>query len=263
MAQAESTVRALSTRTYPVIEIFGSTIQGEGYLAGLPTHFVRFGGCDYRCTWCDSMYAVEPALVREHAEPLTAMQIAERLHALPGEPRWLTLSGGNPALMRFSPDEFDLFFRPWLVSVETQGSIWRDWLGLVDHLTVSPKPPSSGMVNERHMRALAAFMLRAKKLGKEARSIKIVVFDDLDYRWAANLFAAYPDWHHYLSVGTDPTGIWDSPDVRRRISDDEARRQIGESYARLAERVANDPMMASVRVFPQLHVIAWGHARGV
>ena len=30
----------------------------------LPTHFVRLGGCDYRCSWCDTMYAVDPATVR-------------------------------------------------------------------------------------------------------------------------------------------------------------------------------------------------------
>jgi 7-carboxy-7-deazaguanine synthase len=36
---------ATKTRTFPVIEIFGPTIQGEGALAGLPTMFVRFGGC--------------------------------------------------------------------------------------------------------------------------------------------------------------------------------------------------------------------------
>ena len=43
-----------------VSEIFGPTIQGEGVLIGLPTVFVRTGGCDYRCSWCDSLHAVDP-----------------------------------------------------------------------------------------------------------------------------------------------------------------------------------------------------------
>ena len=47
-----------------VVETFGPTIQGEGPYAGRVCHFVRFGGCDYRCTWCDSMHAVDPGLVR-------------------------------------------------------------------------------------------------------------------------------------------------------------------------------------------------------
>ncbi|TIU92326.1 MAG: 7-carboxy-7-deazaguanine synthase QueE, partial [Mesorhizobium sp.] len=42
-----------------VSEIFGPTIQGEGMLIGLPTVFVRTGGCDYRCSWCDSLHAVD------------------------------------------------------------------------------------------------------------------------------------------------------------------------------------------------------------
>ena len=49
----------------PVVEIFGPTIQGEGAEAGIPTHFVRVGGCDFRCSWCDTMYAVDPEIVRD------------------------------------------------------------------------------------------------------------------------------------------------------------------------------------------------------
>ena len=51
----------------PVVEVFGPTIQGEGELAGVPTAFVRFGGCDYRCSWCDSLFAVLPEDVRDGA----------------------------------------------------------------------------------------------------------------------------------------------------------------------------------------------------
>lgn len=36
----------------PVIELFGPTIQGEGLMIGKRSHFVRFGGCGYRCSWC-------------------------------------------------------------------------------------------------------------------------------------------------------------------------------------------------------------------
>lgn len=39
-------------------EIFFS-IQGEGVHIGLPTVFVRLFACDLRCSWCDTMYAVE------------------------------------------------------------------------------------------------------------------------------------------------------------------------------------------------------------
>ena len=54
-----------------VSEIFGPTIQGEGALIGQPTVFVRTGGCDYRCSWCDSLHAVESAY-RETWAPMSA-----------------------------------------------------------------------------------------------------------------------------------------------------------------------------------------------
>ena len=41
-----------------ISEIFYS-LQGEGIQIGIPTVFVRLFGCDLRCSWCDSMYAVE------------------------------------------------------------------------------------------------------------------------------------------------------------------------------------------------------------
>ena len=44
-----------------VSEIFGPTVQGEGALIGKPTVFVRTGGCDFRCSWCDTLHAVLPA----------------------------------------------------------------------------------------------------------------------------------------------------------------------------------------------------------
>jgi organic radical activating enzyme len=43
-----------------ISKIFGPTIQGEGPLIGRPIVFVRTGGCDYRCSWCDTLYAVLP-----------------------------------------------------------------------------------------------------------------------------------------------------------------------------------------------------------
>src|SRR3954447_265834 len=91
-------VRPTQTRLIPVVEIFGPTIQGEGAEAGVPTHFVRVGGCDFRCSWCDTMYAVDPEIVRATAEKLSVEEIASRVAALAGRPEWVAISGGNPAL---------------------------------------------------------------------------------------------------------------------------------------------------------------------
>src|SRR3954469_20531329 len=87
-------------RTFPIIEVFGPTIQGEGPDAGRACWFVRLGGCDYRCSWCDSLHAVDPAQVRK-APRLTADQIIDTLEreaAFDRDRPYVVLSGGNPAL---------------------------------------------------------------------------------------------------------------------------------------------------------------------
>ena len=64
-----------------IAEIFGPTIQGEGAVIGQPTVFVRAGGCDYRCDWCDSLHAVDSAYRHTWAKmsPQEVMDEVERL----------------------------------------------------------------------------------------------------------------------------------------------------------------------------------------
>ena len=86
------------TERIRISEIFGPTLQGEGPLIGQPTVFVRTGGCDYRCAWCDTLYAVLPEY-REEWVPMTPQEIMARVDKLAaGQPVLVTLSGGNPAL---------------------------------------------------------------------------------------------------------------------------------------------------------------------
>jgi len=238
------------TRTFPVIEMFGPTIQGEGPDAGLPCQFIRFGGCDYRCSWCDSMYAVEPAEVREHAEKLTSQEIVERLLALPGGAPMVVLSGGNPALLELGPLVMQLQGNGLTVSVETQGSRWRDWLIMVDRLVVSPKPPSSGMATADREVQTEQFMMRAES--HPAVAAKVVVFDRNDYEWAVGWHWRYPRVPFYLSVGS-PVGL----------DDEQTRREVLRRLEWLCEVVANDRRARRAVVLPQLHVLAWGTRRGV
>jgi len=80
-----------------VDEIFGPTLQGEGPMVGMPVMFVRTGGCDYRCHWCDTSHAVLPSF-REHWKGMSGADIFAKLDALAQSPMWVVLSGGNPAL---------------------------------------------------------------------------------------------------------------------------------------------------------------------
>jgi 7-carboxy-7-deazaguanine synthase len=237
-------------RTHAVIEIFGPTIQGEGAEAGLPTHFVRLGGCDYRCTWCDTMYAVDPKTVRETSRAMTDGEIVRAVRRLPGRPAWVTISGGNPALHQLGATVDGLHAAGYKVAVETQGSRWRPWLARVDRLTVSPKPPSSGMVSDSHDAAFENFMLATEPVAERV-VLKLVCFDEADVRWAKQLIARWADLPLFLSAGTPVPSVGD------------VRAAVAASYRWLCERVASDPQLADARVLPQLHVIAWGEATGV
>lgn len=244
-------------RRFPVVEVFGPTIQGEGPDAGRPCWFVRFGGCDFRCSWCDSMHAVTPALVRQ-ADRMTAADILnalDRLRAFDRHQPYIVLSGGNPALHELGGVVALLHSCGAFVSVETQGSVWRDWLMDVDRLVVSPKPPSSGMVSPKHDGQLSEFMDRAT-VGLPT-VLKIVIADAYDLGWARAAHDDYPGVPLYLSACTPTEVPWDmDPETWIRM-------EVGRRYAWLCEAVAGDPDLGDAVVLPQLHVIAWGLKVGV
>jgi 7-carboxy-7-deazaguanine synthase len=243
--------RRSADATLPVIEIFGPTVQGEGPDAGRPAYFVRFGGCDFRCSWCDSMYAVDPAEVRSNAERLSAHAIEERLCALEPGPTLVVLSGGNPALLDLVELVERLQAAGAEVAIETQGSLWREWLAAADRLVVSPKGPSSGMDTPAHRAQFAEFMARAAE-ASAALCLKVVVFDDRDLDYFAEITAKHPDVPAFVSVGSDVG-----------LPDEETRTELLLRYRWLCETVARRPEFSRARVLPQLHVLAWGTARGV
>jgi 7-carboxy-7-deazaguanine synthase len=197
------------------------------------------------------MHSVLPEEVKANAEKLTPEQMLERIEALPAGPEWVTLSGGNPAIHDLSLLVELLQRRGYRVSVETQGSVWKAWLGRVNCLTISPKPPSSGMA-DKTAEHLGDFLTRASlvRIPRSRDALKIVSFNDADTDWAIKVFQTYPTWPRYLSCGTDSQG-------------GEPLEDTAERYRKLCERASHDIRLQGVRVLPQLHVIAWAHARGV
>ena len=231
------------------------TIQGEGALAGKVTHFVRFGGCDYKCEWCDSAHAVLPENVKELVR-LTQREIALRVFELPGTPDWITLSGGNPCIHKGLGELIENFHTAsYKVAVETQGTKFPEWLHHVDLITCSPKPPSSGMMNWADVDGFLELAPRDKTV------LKVVVFDDTDYEYAVSTHSAYPQFPFYLSVGTLMGGL--RGDFFGGDIDNE--HAIIERYLWLVRKVlkdSDDGPMGNVTVFPQLHVLLFGHVRG-
>lgn len=246
----------------PVIETFGPTIQGEGPAAGRRCWFVRFGGCDYRCSWCDTMYAVDPAQVRANATRMTTDEITRRLEDLGMvEDCTVILSGGNPALHADVDELVTSLHDGWRanVHVETQGSVWRDWLADVDTLVVSPKPPSSGMVTPKHDLARDRFLATAYRERRDGDApcgtvLKFVVFDETDWAWAVEVAHEWPGMFPvYFTAGT-PVDI--------HHNDGAVVKQVLERYQWLCEKVAAEEYLDAVAL-PQLHVLAWGTRAGV
>lgn len=192
-------IMAKLPRRYPVIEIFGPTIQGEGHLAGKITHFIRFGGCGFRCVWCDTMYAVEPAQVKRNSIMSSTDDMLQTLSEMTYVP-WVTLSGGDPCL-HYHLDNLLINIRKnnTRIAVETQGQFWRDWLLCADHITLSPKPPSSEM--DTNWSELGIIVKRLHDANVDT-SFKIVIFNEADLAYAALFPIRFPEIPLYLSVGT-------------------------------------------------------------
>lgn len=260
-------------KTYPVMEIFGPTIQGEGLVAGTQTHFIRFGLCDYKCVQCDSMHAVDPDYVSANANWLTVNQIVDAVLDLPRQCDWITLSGGNPAIHDLTIVVRILQNHGYKIAVETQGTLMPRWLHAVDVLTVSPKPP--GMGEKFEPDKFGNFITEYQH--HRGLNIKIPVFNALDLEFAADV---YSEFHQYtigkehlcwfLSLGNpwppslDPTakhpfqyqaGDTTTPDEQLTLA-------LLKHYAVMFEDIANNESLSAYRFLPQLHTLVWGNARG-
>lgn len=129
---------------YKIVEIFDS-IEGEGKRSGQLATFVRTAGCNLRCSYCDTLYALSEKNC-EYTE-LTSDEIISRLNPLY---RKVTLTGGEPL---FHPNIKELISemcsQGYEVNVETNGSIRVAPFRVTDNIffTIDYKLPCSGMEN--------------------------------------------------------------------------------------------------------------------
>ncbi|WP_170559981.1 7-carboxy-7-deazaguanine synthase QueE [Ruegeria atlantica] len=232
--------------TLRISEIFGPTVQGEGALIGQPTVFVRSGGCDFRCNWCDSLHAVDSAY-RQDWTPMETEAVWSEVQRLSGRrPLTVSLSGGNPAIQDFGPLIRQGVSEGYAFACETQGSIAKPWFADLAMLVLSPKPPSSG--EDMDWTAFEACL----DVRPAQTVLKIVIFDDTDFCWAQSVANRYPDLPLYLQPGnpeTDPTSPVDLTKATSRME-------------WLIDKTLNAGWFAP-RILPQLHVMIWGNKRGV
>lgn len=231
--------------TLPILEIFGPTFQGEGRAIGQKTMFVRTGGCDYHCAWCDSTFTWDGS---EKPRRMTADEVIAALDQL-GQYDYVTLSGGNPCLLAANMAELvaKLKARGVTLAVETQGSRWQDWLKDIDQVTLSPKPPSSQMTVQ-----LDTLDFIVSQLDKDQVTFKIPVFDEADLAFAKAIQKRYQPDVLYLSAGNP------EPNASGNIVEHQLVR-----LKQLWDSVAKDPDWQSVCVLPQLHTLLYDNQRGV
>lgn len=255
--------------TVPIAEVFGPTIQGEGPVIGVPTVFVRVGGCDYRCSWCDTGYAVDP-VNKDRWLSMSPDQIVDTVEALARGPIMVALSGGNPALfdgLRLVAQA--LRAKGYQVMMETQGSVPKIWLGNLDLLVVSPKGPSSGQPWTPGVRQKLEQTIACAASGGATIALKFVVGDDDDYRFAKRVSGLFPERAVYLQP-CDPAPPPPEPeqerdpieaaDIRAFAAHEAAELHV-ERYRRLVRRVLDDRWLRPV-VLPRAHVLVWGTERG-
>lgn len=163
-----------------VNEIFFS-IQGESSSIGLPTVFVRFTGCNLRCTYCDTKYSY----FEGEADTPESIMGKIRSYAI----KRVCLTGGEPLIQPHSEMQqlLDLLAaEEYEVSIETDGSIDISKFQLHDRqrFIVDMKVPSSKMSDKMDFDNL-------KRIVPTRDEIKFVVGNREDYEWSKQLIQQY------------------------------------------------------------------------
>lgn len=146
-------------RRLPLVEDF-YTIQGEGFHAGKPAYFIRLGGCDVGCSWCDAKYTWNPRLY----PPTDVDSVVAR--ALSCAARAIVITGGEPLLYPLGRLTTALREKGLTIFLETSGT--HPFSGCFDWVCLSPK---------RKQPPLEEAFDRADEL-------KVIVEEEGDLEWA-------------------------------------------------------------------------------
>ena len=143
----------------PLMEEF-YTIQGEGYNSGKPAYFIRVGGCDVGCHWCDVKESWDASL-----HPLTLIDLIIE-HAMQCKAGAVVVTGGEPSMYNLDYLTTELKKKRVQTFIETSGAYrltgqW-DWICLSPKKTAAPLP----------------------EIFQRAHELKIIVYNKDDFKWA-------------------------------------------------------------------------------
>lgn len=147
------------TTQLPLMEAF-YTLQGEGYHQGKAAYFIRLGGCDVGCVWCDVKESWDAS---KHPQVAISEIVAEAAK-FPG--RLAVVTGGEPLMHPLNELTEALHKAGFQTNIETSGS--SPVSGKWDWICFSPKkfkPPVDEILPIAH-------------------ELKVVVFNKSDFEWA-------------------------------------------------------------------------------
>lgn len=227
-----------------VAEIFGCTVQGEGPSTGRRCSFVRLGGCNLSCTWCDTPETWDASRFDLRAT-LTRTPVGDIVRrVLEGNPGLVVISGGEPLLHQQQPGWHDLLTALHTagvdVEVETNGTIpptaWT--VERVARFNCSPKLAHAGDPVSKRINGKALAVLRWS--GRVAFKFVCQTLADLEE------VAAFTRDHNI-----PPDLVWIMPE--------------GTTAPELNDRLAllADPAIrAGYNLTNRLHVALWGTEKG-
>jgi len=129
----------------PIVEEF-YTVQGEGYHTGKAAYFIRIGGCDIGCRWCDTKYSWNADL-----HPVVGIEsIIENVLACGADS--VVVTGGEPLMWNLGPLCAGLHSKQIKTFLETSGAYpltgeW-DWIALSPKKGMAPLDPVWSKANE-------------------------------------------------------------------------------------------------------------------
>lgn len=143
----------------PVMERF-YTLQGEGYHQGRAAYFIRLGGCDVGCVWCDVKDSWDAS-----RHPLTSIEIlVSDVKKTPAE--IVVITGGEPLMHQLDELTNALQESGLKTHIETSGA--HPLTGRWDWICLSPKK----------------FKAPLDDILPRANELKIVIFNRSDFDWA-------------------------------------------------------------------------------
>jgi 7-carboxy-7-deazaguanine synthase len=147
------------SKTLPVMEAF-YTIQGEGFHQGRAAYFIRLGGCDVGCVWCDVKDSWE-----EGKHPLrTIEEIIGEAKKYPC--RLAVITGGEPLMHDLDELTKTLHKEGFATNIETSGAYPLS--GQWDWICLSPKK----------------FKAPLPEVISRANELKVIIFNQSDFKWA-------------------------------------------------------------------------------